>query len=173
MIPCYVVTASGGKVYSVDDSATVNDFASITGSGGTAFTPFLLSTLFPLTRTLGFATIRKLRQRFDAPSAVTIQVTPWRDGRDTGQTITRTFGLSDVDITSTPLFYSGSDFQVKLQISGYTAEVQLGNASVSMVPRRHTRGTGVGAALGPTADDTGWTADTTLVTADETIWGVP
>ena len=144
MIPSYLVSAVGGKIYSVDDALTVNDFAGADGSGGNAFQPFLLSTPFPLKRTLGFYDFRKFRQRVDAPSALTIMVTPWRDGSDTGQTISRTFPISTVDVTSTSLFVNGSDFQIKVTLSGYTRAVELVNASASFVARRRSRGTGVG-----------------------------
>jgi hypothetical protein len=143
-IPIYAVTQAGGKIYSMDDAATVNDFAAVDGTGGTAFSPYLLSTLFPLKRTLGYYDFRKFRQRVDAPSALTIAVTPWRDGTDTGQVISRMFPVSAVDVTNTPLWVPGSDFQVKVAFSGYTRPFEVGNASASFVPRRHSRGTGVG-----------------------------
>lgn len=144
MIPSYLVSQTGGKIYSVDDPATVNDFSAIDGSGGTAFQPFLLSTPFPLKRTLGWYDFRKFRQKLDAPTAVTIMVTPWRDGSDTGQAITRTFPVSSVDVTSTPLLISGSDFQIKVTLSGYTRPVEIVNASASFIPRRRSRGIGTG-----------------------------
>lgn len=143
-IPIFAVSQVGGKVISLDDPATVNDLAAIDGTGGTPYVPFVLSTLFQLKRTLGWYDFRKFRQRFDSPSAATIMITPWRDGSDTGQTITRQFNVSAVGVTNTPLWISGSDFQVKIVLSNFTREVQLGNASASFVPRRHSRGTGVG-----------------------------
>jgi len=145
MIPSYVVMATGGKIVSMDDPATVNDLAAADGTGGTAPTIFLLSTFFPLKRTLGYYDFRKFRQRVDAPSALTITVTPWRDGFDTGQILTRVFPVSAVDVTSTSLWVTGSDFQVKVAFSGHTRAFEVGNASASFVPRRHSRGTGVGA----------------------------
>jgi hypothetical protein len=144
VIPCYLVSATSGKVYTVDDPATVNDLAAADGTGGVAFAPFLLSTLFPLKRTLGYYDFRKFRQRVDAPSNLTITITPWRDGFDTGQMIARTFPVSGVDITNTPLWVTGSDFQVKIVFSAYTRVFEISNASASFVPRRHSRGTGVG-----------------------------
>jgi hypothetical protein len=143
-IPIFTVSPVGGKIYSLDDPATVNDLADTNGNGGTAFSPFLLSTLFKLERTLGWYDFRKFRQRVDCPSALTIAVTPWRDGNNTGQTITRTFAASAVDVTSTSLWVPGSDFQVQVAFSGYTRAFEVGNASGSFVPRRHSRGTGVG-----------------------------
>jgi hypothetical protein len=143
-IPVFGVSQVGGKIVSLDDSQTVNDLASSDGTGGTAFSPFLLSTLFRLERTLGYYDFRKFRQRVDAPSALTITVTPWRDGTDTGQSISRMFPVSAVDVTSTSLWVPGSDFQVKVAFSGYTRPFEVGNASASFVPRRHSRGTGVG-----------------------------
>jgi len=144
MIPFYCVSASGGKIISQDDAATVNDLAAANGTGGTAFSPYHLSTFFPLKRTLGYYDFRKFRQRVDAPSALTISITPWRDGFDTGQTIRRTFPISGVDVTSTPLWVTGADFQVKVQYSGYSRAFEVVNASASFVPRRRSRGTGVG-----------------------------
>lgn len=144
MIPVYGVTATGGKVVSLDDANTVNDLADVNGAGGTAPTIFLLSTLFPLKRTLGWYDFRKFRQRVDAPTSLTIAVTPWRDGTDTGQVLSRTFPVSAVDVTSTSLWVPGSDFQVKVAFSGHTRPFEVGNASASFVPRRHSRGTGVG-----------------------------
>jgi len=144
MIPIYGVTQSGGKVVSLDDPATVNDLTDVNGNGGTPPTIFLLSTLFPLKRTLGYYDFRKFRQRVDAPSALTINVTPWRDGTDTGQILSRMFPVNAVDVTSTSLWVTGSDFQVKVAFSGHSRAFEVGNASASFVPRRHSRGTGVG-----------------------------
>jgi len=140
MIPIYVVSQSGGRVYSLDDPLTVNDFAAVDGSGGSAYTPYLLSTQFPTEKTLGFYSLRKFRQRFDAPNGVTIAVTPWRDGLATGQTLTRTFATGAVGMTSTPLNYAASAFQLYLTLTGFTRPVELGNANVSMIRRRDTRG---------------------------------
>lgn len=153
MIPIYCIAANtsfvpqvgmAGKVYSVDDPATVNDLAAVDGTGGTPYVPFILSTLFPLRRTLGWYDFRKFHQHADAPSACTITVMPWRDGNDSGQIIARVFPVTGVDITSTPIWLPGSDFQVKVSLSAFTREVQLGNASASFVPRRHSRATGAG-----------------------------
>lgn len=144
MIPVYGVTSGRGQIVSLDDPQTVNDLADVNGNGGTLPTIFLLSTLFKLERTLGWYDFRKFRQRVDAPSALTIAVTPWRDGSDTGQVISRTFAVTAVDVTSTSLWVPGSDFQVKVAFSGFTRPFEVGNASASFVPRRHSRGTGVG-----------------------------
>jgi len=143
-IPIFGVTQGRGQIISLDDPATVNDLAAADGTGGTPPTIFLLSTLFPLKRTLGYYDFRKFRQRVDAPSALTINVTPWRDGTDTGQILSRTFPVSAVDVTSTPIWITGSDFQVKVAFSGHSRAFEVGNASASFVPRRHSRGTGVG-----------------------------
>lgn len=150
MIPIYGVSQVGGKIISLDDANTVNDLAAGDGTGGTTPTIFLLSTLFPLKRTLGWYDFRKFRQRVDAPSALTISITPWRDGTDTGQVLSRTFSVSAVDVTNTPLWVTGCDFQVKVAFSGHTRPFEVGNASASFVSRRHSRGTGVGSnpALG-------------------------
>lgn len=145
MIPIYAVSQVGGKIYSLDDPNTVNDLADANGVGGTAFAPFLLSTPFRLERTLGWYDFRKFRQRVDCPSTLKIMITPWRDGSDTGQTINRTFAVTAVDVTNTPLWVTGSDFQVKVAFANYTRAFEVGNASASFVPRRQSRGTGVGA----------------------------
>jgi hypothetical protein len=144
VIPIYAVSQVGGKIISLDDANTVNDLAAADGTGGMLPAIFLLSTLFPLKRTLGWYDFRKFRQRVDAPSALTISITPWRDGTETGQTIARMFPVSAVDVTSTSLWITGSDFQVKVAFSGFTRAFEVGNASASFVPRRHSRGTGVG-----------------------------
>ncbi|HKR55548.1 MAG TPA: hypothetical protein VJS20_04560, partial [Gemmatimonadales bacterium] len=101
VIPFYAVTATGGKVYTVDDKATVNDFAALDGTGGSFFQPFFLSTLFPLPRSLGWVDLRKMRQRFDSDGPVTLTISPWRDGFPTGQSISRNFGVSGPDLTAT------------------------------------------------------------------------
>lgn len=148
MIPIYAVTQTGGQIISFDDPATVNDFAAANGTGGTAFQPYIVSTPFPLKRTLGYYDFRKFRQRVDAPSALTITVSPWRDGTPTGQQLARTFAVTAVDVTSTSLWVTGSDFQVQVTFSAYSRPFEVGNASASFVPRRHSRGTGVGANPG-------------------------
>ena len=141
MIPFYTVSQTGGKIYQVDDATGVNDLMALDGTGGSAFTPYILSTTLQARNTEGFYTIRKVRQRFDAfGGAATISITPWRDGRDTGQTITKTFPTGSVGVTTTPLFYSGSGFQVKIALSGFAGPVELANGNVALVPRRSSRG---------------------------------
>lgn len=172
MIPIYMVSATGGRVYSCDDSHTLNDFAALDGTGGTSFAPFLLTTLLPLPRTLGWSDLRKLRQRFDTSGAATITVTPWRDGSQTTQAIQRSFAAGSVGITATPLFAPASDTQLQITVSGYAAPVQLSNAEIVVVERRHSRATGAGVVDGPSFDDTTWTWDSTEVTLDQTTWGL-
>lgn len=138
-IPLYGVQAHGGKILSLDDPAVVKDLAALNGSGGNAYAGRFRSTPLPGSTVLGWSRFRRFIQRVFHLGAATLKVTPYRDEQPTGQTITRVLAVSDIGVVTAPLAATGSAFQVEVEVSGFTAEVQLGDAEAWIVPRRSER----------------------------------
>jgi hypothetical protein len=139
MIPLFGCLAHGGKIVQLDDDSVVKDLAAADGTGGTAFSPFLLSSPFDGGNEGGYSRLRKMVQDVEHEGAVTVTVTPYRDGSETGQTITRTLAASDNPIVTAPLAVGATRFQVKVALSAFTARVELGKAQLWVVPRRSSR----------------------------------
>lgn len=135
-ISLFAAQAEGGHLISLDDQAVVKDLAAANGTGGNAYSPTLLSgPIAP--NTIGrYATLRRLLQRITHSGATTITVTSWREGLDTGQTITRTLTTLSRPLLTVPLRAVGSVFQFRLTISGFDAAVALGSAEFTLIERR-------------------------------------
>lgn len=139
MIPLYAMQAVGGKVYSLDDLLVVKDGAALDGSGGTAFAPFILSQPFAIQADLGYNKLRRFLQRVAHAGACTLTVVGVKDGQESAVAIVRSLTTADIGIVNVPLGESGSDFQLKITLSGFTAETALGNSQVFIVPKRRFR----------------------------------
>jgi hypothetical protein len=139
VIPLYGMQAVGGKVYSLDDQSVVKDATDAAGVGGTAFNPFIVSTPFAIQADLGYNRLRRFLQRIAHGGACTLTVTGIRDGQDSGVSIVRPLTVSDIGIVNVPLGDSGSDFQLRIELSAYDAETALGNSQVFIVPKRRFR----------------------------------
>lgn len=138
-IPFYFGQAHGGKLLSLDDQSVWRDGAALNGSGGTAYTAKLRSTSLSSALSLGWNVLRRFAQRLVHLSSVTVKMRAYRDERDSGQEITRSLGVSDVGIVTAPFKASGSAVAVEVEVSGFNAEVQLGDAGVWIVPKRSSR----------------------------------
>jgi hypothetical protein len=138
-IPTFGVQAHGGKIISVDDQAVVKDLALLDGSGGNAYAPYLLSGLMSPGEVGGYAKLRQCVLRVPHEGAVTVKVTPWRDGLDTGQIITRALALGDNPTVVAPQNVTGSVFQEKVELSAFDAPASVGAGELLMVARRSTR----------------------------------
>lgn len=135
-IPIFAAQAQGGKILSLDDQAVVKDLANLDGTGGTAYTCFMRTTPF---QSSGYAHLRRLIQSIPHDGAVTVTVTPWRDDLETGQTITRTLAGGDTTELTFPLSVTGSQFHVKLSLSGFDAAASVGRGELTVMPRRSQR----------------------------------
>lgn len=138
-LPCYSAQAHGGKIISLDDPAVVKDLAALNGTGGNAYVGYVLSTMLPDGSPTGYGTLRRVTQRVAHDGAVTVKVTPWRDGQDTGQTITRALAIGDNPTVVAALAATGSVFQVKWELSAFDAPARLGSGEVTIVDRRSQR----------------------------------
>ena len=128
--------AHGGKLIALDDQALVTDLAALAGTGGNTFAAFVLSGRFA---SAGYAKLRRMIQAVAHAGAVTVTITPWRDGQDTGQTITRTLAIGDNENVTAPLSVTGSDFQLMVTLTAFDAPASLGSGDITVVPRRSQR----------------------------------
>lgn len=138
-IPLFGAQAHGGKIISLDDQSVVKDRAALAGTGGSSYAPYVLSTLVVGRDLGGYARLRRLVQRVPHDGGVVVKVTPWRDGADTGRTITRTLVAADNPTVVAPLSETGSAFQVKIELSSFDAPASLGSGALTINPRRVTR----------------------------------
>lgn len=138
-IPLYAAQAHGGKIISLDDQTVVKDLASAAGAGGNSYVAYVLSTLLPGSVVGGWSRLRRFVQRIIHDGAVTVAVTPWRDGSDTGQTIERDLETGDNPTVVADLAATGGVFQVKVELSDFDAPASLGEGAVTIIPRRSVR----------------------------------
>lgn len=138
-IPLFGLQAGGGKVYSLDDPGVVKDGAALDGSGGTAYAPFLVSQPFAIQADLGYNRLRRFLQRVAHAGSCTLTVVGLRDGQESAVAIVRTLTTADIGVVNVPLGEAGSDFQLKITVSAFTAETALGNSQVFIVPKRRFR----------------------------------
>lgn len=137
MIPLYGAMAHGGKIISLDDPSVVKDGAALNGSGGSAYAPYIVPA--PIGAGGGWATLRRADLRVAHDGAVTVTVTPRKDGQDTGNIITRVLSVSDQPEVEVPFFEGGSEFHMTIALSAFTAPAALGPATIWVVPRRTNR----------------------------------
>ena len=138
-IATYGAQAHGGKIVSLDDQAVVKDLAALDGTGGNAYAPFMLSGILSPGEVGGYAKLRRLILRVPHDGAVTVRVTPWRDGLDTGQTIERVLGSTDNPTVVAPQDVTGSVFQEKVELSAFDGPASVGAGEIAMIPRRSVR----------------------------------
>ena len=138
-IAFFAVEAHSGQVLTLDDEAVVKDQASLAGSGGNAYAPFILSTIFDVGRDGGYSTFRRAVQHVHADGAVTVVTTPYRDQMESGRTVSKTLAIGDNPVVIAPVFEGGTNFQVKHTLSSFDAAAELGKAQQYVVPRRSVR----------------------------------
>lgn len=138
-IPLFGAQAHGGKIISLDDPAVVKDLANLDGTGGNAYAPYLVSGVVSGDGPGGYGTFRRLIQRVPHDGAVTVKLTPRRDGQDTGQTITRPLAGGDNPTVVAPFSVTGSVFQFKIELSAFDAPASLGSGELTIIRRRSTR----------------------------------
>lgn len=138
-IEFYAAEAHGGNIISLDDQSVVRDLAALAGTGGTAYVGYLLGVLVDDGAPGGYARFRRVVQRVPHDGAVTVTVTPYRDGAETGQTIERILGASDNPMVTAPFAISGSVFQHKVTLSAFDAPAAIGVAEFTIIPRRSQR----------------------------------
>ena len=140
--PLWGAMANGGKLYQLDDSTVgadqyvdANDYVAFVAT--LAMSPF---TLGPGT----YSSLRKLVVDVDTGADLTMTVQGMRDGAASGELMTRAVATTDAQDQIVPLKVMGSEFQVEIDLSGWpvtaTPAASLGSASVTVVPRRGSRG---------------------------------
>lgn len=135
-IPLYGAASSGGVIYSMDDSAVVKDGAALAGTGGTAYTGTLKSGGL---LGAGYGTLRKIQQHVPHNGAVTVTVTPFRDGNELAQPIARTLATGDAGYVVAPFLAAGTEVQVQVALSAFDAPAELGAAEITVIRRRSQR----------------------------------
>lgn len=138
-LPLYAVEAHGGQVITLDDESVVKDQAALAGTGGSAYAPFVVSTIFDVGLDGGFSTFRRAVQHVHADGAVTVDITPYRDQQESGTAITSVLAVGANPIVVAPVFETGTNFQVKTALSSFDAAAELGKAQQYVVPRRTVR----------------------------------
>ena len=138
-LPLYGVEAHGGQVITLDDEAVVKDQASSSGSGGSAYIAFVLSTIFDVGLDGGYSRFRRAVQHVHADGAATVDITPYRDQQESGSSIQRVLAIGANPVVTAPLSETGTNFQVKVALSSFDAAAELGKAQQYVVPRRSVR----------------------------------
>ncbi len=133
----YGVEAGTGQIISLDDESVVKDQASLAGSGGNTYAPFIKSTIFGSPS--GFSKFRRAVQHVHAVGAVTVVTTPYRDQPESGSTVSKTLAIGDNPVVVAPISEAGTNFQVKHTLSAFDAAAELGLAEQYVVPRRSVR----------------------------------
>jgi hypothetical protein len=138
-IPLFAAQAGGSNILQLDDPSVLVDLAVSDGTGGVAYSPFLLSGPITVMGGDGYERLRRVVQRLPHDGAATLTITPWRDGVSTGQSIARTVAVSDGDTLTFHLDATGSTFQLQLTVSAFDGVASLGSAAVTVSPRRSQR----------------------------------
>ena len=138
-LPLYAVEANSGQVLTLDDESVVKDQAALNGSGGNAYISFLLSTIFDIGLDGGYSDFRRAVQHVHTAGGVTVDITPYRDQQESGSSIQRVLTTGDNPVVIAPLFETGTNFQVRADLSVFDTAVELGKAQQYVVPRRTTR----------------------------------
>jgi len=138
-IPLYGTEAEGGRIVQLDDESVMNDLAALAGTGGSAIVPFVRSTIFDGGLDGGYSKFRRNVQHVHSAGGVTVVTTPYRDQQESGNTITDTLAVGASPVVVAPISETGTNFQVKVAVSSYTAAVELGKGQQHIVPRRTKR----------------------------------
>lgn len=138
-IPLWGAQAAGGKLVTLDDDAVVKDLTALAGTGGNSYSPYLITAPVGQGKGAGYAKVRRIVQRVPHDGAVTVTVTPWVDGADTGQTITRTLAASDNATVTAPLAKLGGVFAFKITLAAFDAPASLGSGDFTIIPLRSQR----------------------------------
>lgn len=138
-IPFYAAEAGGGRIVALDDAAVVKDLASEAGSGGSTFSPYIVSTPVA-TSGGGWATLRRAVQHVHHDQGgVTVDIQALKDEAETGASIQDALAIGETFVVTAPLKAAGSTAQVKITLSSFDAPVELGIAELWMVARRRRR----------------------------------
>ena len=138
-LPFYAVEAHSGQVITLDDEAVVKDQTTEAGAGGSAYTPVIVSTIFDRGLDGGYSRLRRAVQHVHADGGVTVDVTPYRDQQESGNSIQRVLATGANPVVTAPLSETGTNFQVKVALSSFDAAVELGKAQHYVVPKRSLR----------------------------------
>ena len=135
--------ANGGKLYQLDDTSVGADKYDAAGPTSTSFDATL--TMSPFTLGPGtYGSLRKFVLDVDTGAALSLVAQGIRDGDVSGALLTRAVAVADPPDQIVPLKVMGTAFQMTLILTGWAAATtpaaSLGAASVTIVPRRGSRG---------------------------------
>ena len=131
MIPLYGVTAHGGKILQLDDESVYADQQE-------PYTPYLVSTNIDVGAG-GYGRLRRVVQNVIHTGQVTVEITPYRDGMESGATIARDLSIGENGTVDAPMAVGATRFGVKIALSLFDAAVELGKAELYVIPRRSQR----------------------------------
>lgn len=137
-ITLYACVAHGPYIITLDDELVEMDLTAEAGTGGGAYTPYLLSSPFEAGDGF-FSKFRRASQSVYVNGSVTVELTPHRDGLPTGATIERDLVPGDDPEVQAPFSKSGDTHQLKIELSDFDAPVELGKSRQWLVPRRSSR----------------------------------
>lgn len=138
-LPLYGCLAEGGKIYQLDDDSVVTDGAAEAGTGGSAYTPRYVTETFDNGLSGGYSKLRRFVQHVHPDSDVDVDITGVRDGNPSGATVSRDVEVGENGILIAPLSVTGTEFQVEVELSNFSAPVELGESEQYVVPRRSKR----------------------------------
>lgn len=135
MIPVYLLSATDGEVYTIDDSSTTLDL-------GSAFTATIVSIAF---EGPGYwSGFRRFIQTVHVQDTVTLRATPIVDGSEDDSLAQAYTVDATVNGATSETRYAfaahGSRHQVKVEITQHTSGIELGEWKRHVVPRRTERG---------------------------------
>ena len=138
-ISLFACEAHGGTIITLDDELVVKDLAAEAGTGGNAFVPFILPNRQESSEAAEYSKLRRASQAVHCNGAVTVELTAYRDGNPTGQTIERDLTSADNPEVVAPFNTLATTHQVRVELSDFDAPVELGKARQWIVPRRSAR----------------------------------
>jgi hypothetical protein len=131
MIPLYGCSAHSGKILQLDDESVFSD-------QGNAYAPYIISTPIGV-GVAGYGRFRRFVQAVPHEGEVTVTVTPYRDGAESGPAIVRPLAIAAAPYADAPMAAGATQFQIRVALSAFTAAAELGRAELHIVAHRGQR----------------------------------
>lgn len=136
-VPFYVAVQNDDEVQQIDASIGYRDGMSRTGAGGTAYAGSVFSQpVIPFVQG-GEGKLGNVVQSVESGSAADVKITPVADDVDKDtQAITVSHQPTSEDEKEYPFYVQGKQIALRIEISNFNTEVELGSALVWMIPTR-------------------------------------